>query len=153
MGTSIRYTPSDCFQTFPLTAPAKDKALGEIGRRYELCRREIMSRRQEGMTNSYNRFHGPDESSTDIQKLRELHVEMDHAVAAAYGWTDLDLRHSFHETKQGLRYTISEAARREVLDWLLALNHERHAEELASAPPEKKKRAGRKKSAAQNTLF
>jgi hypothetical protein len=78
---------------------------------------------------------------------------MDHAVAAAYGWTDLDLGHGFHEAKQGLRYTISEAARREVLDRLLALNHARHAEEVAGAPPEKPKRAGKKKSAAQNTLF
>ncbi len=46
-----------------------------------------------------------------------------------YGWEDLDLRHGFHVTKQGLRYTISEAARREVLGRLLKLNHERYAEE------------------------
>ena len=56
---------------------------------------------------------------------------MDQAVAAAYGWQDIDLGHGFHETKQGIRYTISEAARREVLDRLLALNHQRHAEEEA----------------------
>ena len=35
----------------------------------------------------------------------------------------------FHQTKQGLRYTISEPARREVLARLLKLNHERYAEE------------------------
>jgi hypothetical protein len=40
---------------------------------------------------------------------------MDWAVAVAYGWPDLDLGHGFHQTKQGLRYTISEAARRDVL--------------------------------------
>jgi hypothetical protein len=57
---------------------------------------------------------------------------MDAAVAAAYGWHDLDLGHGFHETKQGTRYTISEAARREVLDRLLALNHARYAEEVAA---------------------
>ena len=33
---------------------------------------------------------------------------MDQTVAEAYGWSDLDLRHGFHETAQGLRYTISE---------------------------------------------
>lgn len=43
---------------------------------------------------------------------------MDEAVAAAYGWADLALEHGFHETKQGLRYTTSEAARRAVLDRL-----------------------------------
>ena len=68
------------------------------------------------MTKIYNRFHNPQEKAEDIRRLRELHVpEMDHAVAAAYGWTDLDLGHGFHETKQGTRYTLSEAARREVL--------------------------------------
>ena len=48
-------------------------------------------------------------------------------------WSDLDLGHGFHQTKQGIRYTISEVARREVLDRLLALNHERYAQEQ-SAP-------------------
>ena len=75
----------------------------------------VMNSRQEGMTKTHKRLFSPDETSGDIQKLRELHVEMDNAVAAAYGWTDLNLGHGFHETKQGVRYTISESARREVL--------------------------------------
>ena len=58
-----------------------------------------------------------------------MHVEMDIQVAAAYGWDDLALEHGYHETAQGLRFTISEAARREVLTRLLKLNHERFAEE------------------------
>ncbi len=40
--------------------------------------------------------------------------------------------HGFHATKQGVRYTISEAARREVLARLLTLNHARYAEDLRS---------------------
>jgi hypothetical protein len=56
---------------------------------------------------------------------------MDEAVVAAYGWQHLDLGLGFHETKQGIRFTISEVARRKVLDHLLALNHQRHAEEKA----------------------
>jgi hypothetical protein len=55
---------------------------------------------------------------------------MDHAVAAAYGWDDLDLDHGFHDTAQGVRYTVADAARRELLDRLLALNHQRHKEEV-----------------------
>ena len=70
---------------------------------------------------------------------------MDNAVAAAYGWTDLDLGHGFHETKQGLRFTISEPARREVLQRLLKLNHERYAEEVKQGLHGKK---GAKKTAA-----
>ena len=44
--------------------------------------------------------------------------------------TDLDLGHGFHDARQGLRYTISEPARREVLQRLLKLNHERYEEEV-----------------------
>lgn len=51
---------------------------------------------------------------------------MDHAVAAAYDWGELDLGHGFHATAQGVRYTISDAARRQVLGRLLELNHARH---------------------------
>ena len=74
---------------------------------------------------------------------------MDEAVAAAYGWDDLDLGHGFHETKQGLRFTISEPARREVLQRLLKLNHERYAEEVKQGLHDKKKRRT-KKSARKN---
>jgi len=116
-----------------------------------------MLARQEGLTRTYNRFHDPDDTSTDIQKLRQLHVEMDHAVAAAYGWTDLDLGHGFHQTKQGLRYTISEPARREVLARLLKLNHERYAEEVRQGLHEKKKprntRKTRKKTEEGGAMF
>jgi hypothetical protein len=78
---------------------------------------------------------------------------MDNCVAAAYGWTDLDLSHGFHETKQGVRYTISEPARREVLSRLLKLNHERYAEEVKQGLHEKKKPKATKsmKEAKANT--
>jgi hypothetical protein len=56
----------------------------------------------------------------------------------AYGWDDLDLGHGFHATPQGTRFTLSEAARREVLARLLRLNHERYAAEVAAGLHEKK---------------
>jgi hypothetical protein len=97
-----------------------------------------MLARQEGLTATYNRCHNPDERAADIGRLRELHVEMDRAVAAAYGWSDLALNHGFHETSQGVRFTISEAGRREVLARLLELNHQRYAEEVAAGLHEAK---------------
>jgi hypothetical protein len=79
---------------------------------------------------------------------------MDYAVAAAYGWTDLDLGHDFHPTKHGIRYTISEAARRTVLDRLLALNHERYAaEQSAAAAAPRPKAKARKRAPEQAGLF
>jgi len=134
--TRMRYTPSDCFETFPF--PVKVAALDGVGQRYYEHRQRVMLTSEEGLTKTYNRFHDPDQTDSDIQKLRELHVEMDKAVAAAYGWTDLDLGHDFHKTKQGLRFTISEAARREVLGGLLKLNHERYAEEVKQGLHDKK---------------
>ena len=72
-------------------------------------------------------------------------------MAAAYGWQDLDLGHGFHETQQGIRYTIREEARRQVLARLLALNHERYAEEVRAGLHEKKKskRSAKKSKATQ----
>ena len=135
--TDMQYTPTICFETFPF--PHRLTGLDAIGNRYHEHRRQIMLTRQEGLTKTYNCFHDPAETSADIQKLRQLHVEMDNAVAAAYGWADLDLGHGFHEKKQGVRYTISEPARREVLARLLKLNHERYAEEVKQGLHEKKK--------------
>ncbi len=136
----LRYTPTDCFETFPF--PDSIDGLEAIGERYYTRRQQIMQTRQEGLTKTYNRFHDPQETSADIVELRALHVEMDQAVAAAYGWdrapATLDLGHGFHDTKQGLRYTLSEPARREVLDRLLRLNHERYAEEVAAGLHERR---------------
>ncbi|HLS34123.1 MAG TPA: hypothetical protein VK039_11085, partial [Brevibacterium sp.] len=63
----------------------------------------------------------------DIARLRELHVELDNAVVAAYGWDDLDLDHGFHTYRQMERWTVSPAARVELLDRLLEENHRRAA--------------------------
>ena len=130
----LSYTPLTAFETFPFPKlPASsNQLLATLGETYHEHRRQIMLARQEGLTATYNRFHNPDERAADIARLRELHVEMDRAVAAAYGWSDLDLDHGFHETAQGVRFTISEAARREVLGRLLELNHQRYAEEVAA---------------------
>jgi hypothetical protein len=126
--TRPRYSLSECFETFPFPESSPD--LSQIGEQYYAHRRHIMLTRNEGLTKTYNRFHDRTEFDSNIQKLRRLHIEIDHAVAAAYGWTDLDLGHDFQMTKQGVRYTINEAPRREVLARLLKLNHERFDEEV-----------------------
>lgn len=128
----LSYTPSTAFQTFPFPqSPISNlQSLETLGEMYHEHRRQIMLARQEGLTTTYNRFHNPDESAADIAHLRELHVQTDRAVAVAYGWSDLDLGHDFHETAQGVRFTISDSARREVLGRLLALNHSRYEEEV-----------------------
>ncbi|MEI8196094.1 MAG: type IIL restriction-modification enzyme MmeI, partial [Phycisphaerae bacterium] len=136
----LRYSPSDCFENFAFPLSHQNASLS--GRAFHDQRKAVMARRFEGLTATYNHFHDPDEAAADIQKLRDLHVMMDKAVTAAYGWDDLKLDHGFHQTKQGLRFTISEPARREVLARLLKLNHERYAEEVAKGLHEKGKGKG-----------
>jgi hypothetical protein len=150
--TRINYSPSDCFETFPF--PTLLDSLELIGARYHSRRGEIMKSRREGLTVIYNRFHSPHEVSSDLVSMRELQVEMDYAVSEAYGWTNFDLGHNFQETKQGIRYTVSETARREILDRLLELNHERYAQEQLAAQSTAKPRARTKRRApAQTGLF
>ncbi|MFC1467802.1 Eco57I restriction-modification methylase domain-containing protein [Verrucomicrobiota bacterium] len=99
----------------------------------------MITKEEIGYTEVYNRFHSSDFSDADVEQLRKLQIEIDQAVATAYGWENMDLDHDFHETKQGIRFTISEEARREVLQRLLKLNHERYAEEVAQGLHDKKK--------------
>ncbi len=127
--TRLNYSATDCFETFPF--PPSLESLRSLGDRYDACRRAIMTGRKEGLTATYNRFHSEAEHSADVVELRELHVEMDRALAAAYGWSELDLGHDFHQTRNGLRFTLSEKAHRDVLGRLLKLNHDRYAEEVA----------------------
>jgi hypothetical protein len=111
----------------------------DVGKKYYTLRQDFMLRHNKGLTSTYNHCNDSTDQSEEIMLLRKIYVEMDHAVAAAYGWNDLDLSHGFHETKQGIRFTISEEARREVLQRLLKLNHERYEEEVAEGLHDKKK--------------
>lgn len=135
--TTIVYAPSACLITFPRPKNILDIEI--ISRKYFDCRRDYMLTYRVGLTDTYNVLHNPCKKSEGIARLRVLHIELDQAVAAAYGWTDLDLGHGFHETKQGVRYTISESARRIVLDRLLALNHQRYEEEVKAGLHQKGK--------------
>ena len=154
LAETLRYSTSDSFDTFPFPGEVtRSVVLSATGESVYKHRDDVLKTTMLGLTGLLNRLHDADETSADIQKLRQLHVEMDNAVAAAYGWTDLDLGHGFHETKQGVRYTISEPARREVLARLLKLNHERYAEEVKQGLHEKKKPKATKgkKEAKANT--
>lgn len=123
-----RYTPTDCFDTFPFpqdpAAEAKVRA-ERLGTEYHEHRRGVMLARSLGLTKTYNLFHDPECRDADIQRLRDLHAEMDRAILACYGWHDLDPQHGFYPNDRGqVRYTISPAARREILARLLRRNAE-----------------------------
>ena len=128
--TRVRYTPQDVFGTFP--RPAATAALAEAGRWLDTERREIMTRRGLGLTDLYNRVNDPrlaDEADPDIALLRRIHVEVDEALVAAHGWSDVDLGHGWHSYRQMTRWMVSPAARLELMDRLLRENLRRAAQE------------------------
>jgi hypothetical protein len=172
MKDDLRYTPSDCFETFPFPQDFEaSPALEAVGRKYYELRAALMVRNNEGLTKTYNCFHDPDERSPDILKLRELHAAMDRAVLDAYGWTDLKptceflLDYEEDEDELGTdnsqlttrrrrkpwRYRWPDDFRDEVLARLLELNRQRAEEErlsgaAAEAKAKKPRKTPRKKS-------
>ena len=128
------YTPTTVFETFPRPEPSE--ALDVVGRALDTERREIMLRRGLGLTKLYNLVNDPGltgGADPDIDRMREIHRELDRIVATAYGWDDIPLDHGFHTYRKMTRWTISTAARVELLDRLLEENH-RRAAEPASRP-------------------
>jgi hypothetical protein len=135
MRTDINYAPSDVFLTFP--RPEPNGRLTALGQTLDDERREIMLRRQLGLTSVYNLVNDPktaDQSDADIARLRHIHKELDKAVMAAFGWEDILLDHGFHTYRQMTRWTVSPAARAEVLDRLLEENHRRYALQADDVP-------------------
>ncbi|MBV7243157.1 Eco57I restriction-modification methylase domain-containing protein [Streptomyces sp. MW-W600-10] len=145
MKGDLRYTPSDVFET--LVRPAPSASLRSAGTKLDTFRRELMLRRNIGLTGTYNLLHDPECGDPDISELRSIHEEIDRATIAAYGWHDLldptgqtppadpthltvPLDHGFHETDQGTRHTIGLLARTEIIDRLRQLNHQAYADEV-----------------------
>jgi hypothetical protein len=138
----LRYTPSNCFETFPFPENwATHALLDPAGESYYEFRAALMVRNNEGLTKTYNRFHDRRETAAEVVRLRELHTEMDRAVLRAYGWDDLAERAEpqfLDETNeddhkyQGRLFWPAEF-RDEVLARLLALNAERAAAERVVA--------------------
>jgi hypothetical protein len=136
-----RYTPSDCFRTFPLPENFTDNhALEVAGQNYYAFRAELLIQRNEGLTKIYNRFHARGENGADIANLRALHAEMDAAMLRAYGWNDLAGRAAPQFADQDAddgktpktRLDWPAEFKDEVLARLLALNTERAAAERAA---------------------
>ena len=141
MKDDLRYTPSDCFETFPFpenweTHPGLEAA----GEAYYDYRAMLMVENDEGLTKTYKRFHDPDEGDPRIARLRQLHAAMDRAVLDAYGWNDVSTQCEFlldyeiddeewGRRKKPYRYRWPNDVRDDVLARLLDLNANRAAGE------------------------
>lgn len=177
MKDDLRYTSSDCFETFPFPdCLAKD--VTDSGKTYSDFRRDLMQTNSEGLTDTYNRFHDPHEQSEGIFELRRLHGLMDAAVLRAYGWDDLaesarcefllDYEEEEDDSLAGAsgsyagdntsptrkrgkkkpwRLRWPDEFRDEVLARLLELNEQRHKEELLVVSSQLLEKKDKKKAA------
>ena len=149
MKDDIRYSPSDCFTNFPFPEGYDgNPALEAAGQAYHEYRAQLMIETNKGLTPTYNRFHDAYDDDPAIQRLRDLHAEIERAVLRAYGWDDLaDAANPVFLTEeteteftyQGRLFWPGDF-RDEVLARLLDLNRARHAAEanagiaIATAP-------------------
>jgi len=129
MKDDLRYTASDCFVTFPFPAGwESNTALTDLGARYHAHRAAMMARtidtkRPEGLTATYNRFHDVNERAPDVPTLRALHAAIDRAVLDAYRWDDVRPTYDFRaQLDERVRYTWDDGTRDEVLARLLEEN-------------------------------
>ena len=161
MKDDLRYTPSDCFETFPF--PEAWETCTDLESAGETCyafRADLMVRNGEGLTKTYNRFHDPHDNVSEIVTFRSLHAAMDRAVLDAYGWRDIPTACEFRldyeideeewgAKKKPYRYRWPDEVRDEVLARLLELNAERAAQEdragkAATMGQEKGRRSSRR---------
>jgi hypothetical protein len=141
-GAAINYSVSKAFRTFPFPNPnAQIDAVRNAASEFLRSRERSMLVRTAGLTSIYNLINDPSCADVDITTVRRLAAAMDCAVLDAYGWTDIKTDCGFfadyteededgNEVEKSIRYRWPDEVRDEVLARLLALNAERHAEEV-----------------------
>ena len=131
LGETLNYSATDCFDTYPF--PQSDPRteipeLEAIGQRLYEARASYMVDTQQGLTQTYNHLKDPTCDDPRIAELRRLHEDMDRAVLAAYGWSDIEVPPYVTPATDAERRRL-EAFEDEVIDRLFVLNAERAREE------------------------
>jgi hypothetical protein len=130
LGGTLRYTGTDCFETFPFPQPDPRTviaALETIGQELYDARARFMVETNQGLTKTYNAIKDPACDDPRVVELRRLHEAMDRAVLDAYGWTDVAVPQYCPATDAD-RAAV-QALEDEVIDRLYVLNAERAKEE------------------------
>jgi len=126
----LRYAASDCFENYPFPQPdprVQIPALEAVGDQLYALRARYMVDTTQGLTDTYNQLKDPSCDEPRIVTLRCLHEEMDRAVLAAYGWSDLTVPPFCPKNPE--EQAALERFQDAVIDRLFVLNAERAAEE------------------------
>jgi hypothetical protein len=150
--STINYSTSSALETWPMPTTDEDRSeLERLGKEYHAMRERILLEGGFGLTKVYNRFHDPNVVDEEIEQLRRRHVEMDRAVARAYGWEDTLCVHGFFDVgylpeNDRVRFTLSDSARRIGLRRLADLNLHRQRYEDPPEPTANPRLNGRAKA-------
>ncbi|MCB9752902.1 MAG: hypothetical protein H6713_23350 [Myxococcales bacterium] len=122
----LRYTPTDCFETFPFPPPSA--ALERAGAALYRARAAFMIETGRGLTRTYNALKDPRQDDPALARLRGLHLAVDRAALAAYGWSEL-APPPFVTPVAARGRAAARGFEDAVLERLFALNLERAADE------------------------
>jgi len=97
LGNTIRYTPTDCFETFPYPqnlTTSQEQKLEQIGKEYHEFRRQLMLKMQLGLTKTYNAFHAkeikePRAKNQDLEALDKKGIEKKYGKEVWNLWNHL----------------------------------------------------------------
>lgn len=129
MGDTLRYTSSDCFDTFPF--PPVTTEIRAASEEFYQLRQSLMHDLDIGVTTLLNMMSSRNELHPQIALLRDKYCELNSAVINSYQWSDISLVHDFHNDRLGSRYTVSEITHRQILQRLLELNYRLHEQEVS----------------------
>ncbi|MFH1737702.1 MAG: type IIL restriction-modification enzyme MmeI [bacterium] len=134
----LRYSHSDCFETFPFPEKSKcNTVLEKVGEQFHSTRDAFLKANRVGLTGFYQRFHNPTDKDPELNNLRDLQITLDKEVLKAYEFEDIDPGHNFHPVAylpedDRIRFTINEQARLEVLHRLARINDDRYTMETSA---------------------
>ncbi|MCB9729132.1 MAG: N-6 DNA methylase [Deltaproteobacteria bacterium] len=171
LGGTLRYTASDCFETFPFPSESTlvaGSSLDRAGKALSDARADYCINRNQGLTDTYNDLKDSSVTDPAVVHLRELHLAVDRAVIEAYGWQDVPVPRNPGATGEAALETmrlieaippftdpVTDEDKRlhqrfedAVIDQLFALNAVRAAEEARQAP---KAKGAARKAPAKNT--
>jgi hypothetical protein len=101
LGSTMRYSPLECFQTYPLPFMLtkengslvfdhdKNAVLEDAGMGFHRLRSSAMTSEKIGLTTIANSLNDPDCMTSWVVELRQSKSALDNAVLDAYGWSDL----------------------------------------------------------------
>lgn len=133
VGNDPRYNKSRCFDPFPFPDPPPDlrARIGDVAERLDAHRKEALARDERvTMTGMYNVLEKlkSGESLTKREReiheiaacgiLRDLHEELDHLVAEAYGWPWPMSKEEILERLVALHAERVEEEKRGIIRWL-----------------------------------